>query len=659
MGYKCIISTFSLLCLLSVTTNVFGFNNEAKAGQKSVHIPNDTLIVRDLVLKSSQFLESNNFDSTLYYGQKAVKLSNKIKYTWGLSNGYYRITWSFTHLGLNDSALKYNTLSQKYTRELNDSDMFAENILLLGHICISNCWYKSASKYYLEASKIFKRHDNLVGVNRCNVSIGNVYILLKEWKKCKYYFKSAVDFFNSSKVHYPFAWNQLALAYSGLGNPDSALICLKKAEEIVKKDTLCNCNFAYIYSSFGQLEIDLKNYQLAIQYLTKSNYYNNFSDLKQLGDNYIKLGKAYLKTGDNKKAINYFTKAIEFSKKANSKEGLATAYREIADYYEETGNSIKSLESYKKYVYFNDSLKLTAYNDDVAYWQNMYDLNEKENQLKSAHDDMLIKNITIRKNRIFQQFLIAIIGIIILISVLIYRNMRYKRILGNKQIELQQHQIHELENEKMLLATRSVLRGEENERKRIARDLHDGLGGLLTGTKSALNYMKGNVVLSSDTANDFDHALSLLESSITELRRVAHNMMPEALMKLGLKDTLSDFCIELNKVNVMDIRFQFYGEFSRVDSTLEINSFRIIQELVNNAIKYSQAKEVIVQMLQNPGRLCFIVIDDGIGFNVNDIDQTRGMGLASIKSRVAAFKGNFDIISAPDKGTEATVEFAV
>jgi len=171
--------------------------------------------------------------------------------------------------------------------------------------------------------------------------------------------------------------------------------------------------------------------------------------------------------------------------------------------------------------------------------------------------------------------------------------------------------------------------------------------------------MKGNVILTGASVNDFDHALSMLDSSLAELRRVAHNMMPEALVRLGLKETLSDFCNELDKVNSMQIIFQFYGEFSRLDSNLEINAYRIVQELINNAIKHSGAKELVVQIVQEPTRICFIVLDDGIGFDYKNILSAKGIGLASVKSRVDSFNGQLEINSSLGKGSEITVEFSI
>jgi signal transduction histidine kinase len=245
------------------------------------------------------------------------------------------------------------------------------------------------------------------------------------------------------------------------------------------------------------------------------------------------------------------------------------------------------------------------------------------------------------------------------LGILFLRSYRQKQKLAKQENEIQKHKIKELENEKMLLATQSVLQGEETERKRLARDLHDGLGGLLSGAKIAFNNMKGNVMLDSENVGVFNHALGLLDTSITELRRVAHNMMPEALIKLGLQNALSDFCFELNKANPINIAFQFYGHFERIDANLEINAYRIIQELVNNAIKHSKAKELTVQMIQEKERLCFIVQDNGIGFDITLLDPTKGVGLTSVKSRVDSFNGQMEIHSEPNNGTEITVEFAI
>ena len=128
----------------------------------------------------------------------------------------------------------------------------------------------------------------------------------------------------------------------------------------------------------------------------------------------------------------------------------------------------------------------------------------------------------------------------------------------NKQ-ELQQRRITELETEKQLTATEDVLKGEEKERTRLAKDLHDGLGGMLSGIKHSLNAMKGNLVMTPENHQAFERSMDMLDSSIREMRRVAHNMMPEALVKFGLDTALKDFCNDINQSGALQINYQSIG----------------------------------------------------------------------------------------------------
>src|SRR4029079_1184344 len=156
---------------------------------------------------------------------------------------------------------------------------------------------------------------------------------------------------------------------------------------------------------------------------------------------------------------------------------------------------------------------------------------------------------------------------------------------------LQKQRILELETEKKLAATEAVLKGEEQERTRLAKDLHDGLGGMLSGIKYSLNTMKGNMIMTPENAQAFERSMDMLDSSIREMRRVAHNMMPEALVKFGLDTALKDFCNDIKQSGALAISYQSYGlENSAIDQTTAITIYRIVQELVNNTIKHAAAK---------------------------------------------------------------------
>jgi len=193
----------------------------------------------------------------------------------------------------------------------------------------------------------------------------------------------------------------------------------------------------------------------------------------------------------------------------------------------------------------------------------------------------------------------------------------------------------------------------------LSRDLHDGPGGLLSVVKSKLTNMKGNYILSQDNVKQFDHAIGLLDDSIKELRRVSHNMMPEALIKSGLKDALQDFCDQISVGKKLSLTFNFFGENKRFENSLEITLYRIALELVNNALKHAKATEILVQVVQEDNRIYLTVMDNGQGFDPSKIDTLKSTGLRNTRARVESFNGHIDIDSQLGKGTEIGVEFEI
>jgi signal transduction histidine kinase len=222
---------------------------------------------------------------------------------------------------------------------------------------------------------------------------------------------------------------------------------------------------------------------------------------------------------------------------------------------------------------------------------------------------------------------------------------------------LQQHRINELETEKQLTATEAVLKGEEQERARLAKDLHDGLGGMLSGIKYSFNHMKGNLVMTPDNAQAFERSMDMLDSSIKEMRRVAHNMMPEALVKFGLDTALKDYCNDVTQSGALNVTYQSVRvENAVIEQTTAITIYRIVQELLNNIIKHAAAKTAVVQLSKSDDQISVTVEDDGKGFDASILHASRGIGWTNIQNRVEFLKGKLDVNTAPGKGTSVLIE---
>ena len=233
-----------------------------------------------------------------------------------------------------------------------------------------------------------------------------------------------------------------------------------------------------------------------------------------------------------------------------------------------------------------------------------------------------------------------------------YRYRTYKQ----KQ-KLQQQRISELETQQQLAATEAVLKGEEQERTRLAKDLHDGLGGMLSGIKYSFTTMKGNLVMTPENHQAFERSMDMLDSSISEMRRVAHNMMPEALVRFGLDTALKDFCNDINQSGALKINYQSIGlEGISIDQTVAITLYRIIQELINNTMKHAKATSAIVQVTKSNGQLAVTVEDDGIGFDTSILKNNQGIGWTNIQNRVEFLKGKLDVRSKAGEGTSVQIE---
>ena len=157
----------------------------------------------------------------------------------------------------------------------------------------------------------------------------------------------------------------------------------------------------------------------------------------------------------------------------------------------------------------------------------------------------------------------------------------------------------------------------------------------------------------------FERSLDMLDTSIKELRRVAHNMMPEMLTKFGLDEALKEYCNTVNATKLLTVKYQSLGMNTRLDKATEIIIYRIVQELLNNILKHAEASEIFIQLIRENNRLNLVVEDNGKGFDTALLENSKGAGWSNIRSRVEYLKGQLDIHSGTGKGTLVNIEFNI
>ena len=509
--------------------------------------------------------------------------------------------------------------------------------------------YKSAIDYSLKCLAVTEKINDSAGFPLRNLTVSNTYYNLKQYDKSIFYSKRAIAFgkqFNNSFAVL-MGMNNMAAAYSGQHKIDSAISFLEQQLVLAQKEedtmtiyyALVNlCQNHFINNSLAGVE----KYSAMLNKITPE-----ISDKKAIAEIY------------NVNALRFILRKEYASARAELDSGIAFAIRENADalgnlyqayskfYF--TQDKIKEAEDY---AYKYDSLQSVANIKELNFYLEdlsvQYETEKKEARLKLQQAELRQKS-----NLIY--FLIAGSIALFTISLLSYLNYRNRR-------KLQQTRIEELEREKQLMAAEAVLKGEEQERSRLAKDLHDGLGGMLSGIKYSLSNMKENLIMTPDNAQAFERSIDMLDSSIREMRRVAHNMMPEMLVKYDLNTALKEFCADIERSGVLQVSYQSIGmEDIKIDQTTAVTIYRIVQELANNTVKHAGAKNLLVQLhaADKERLLTLTVEDDGKGFDLSLLQQPSGIGWRNIKNRIEFLKGKLDINSAEGKGTSVLVELNI
>lgn len=473
----------------------------------------------------------------------------------------------------------------------------------------------------------------------------------------------------------------LSLGYIGeiyqiLGNSERALGYVQQALGMAEK-----INHLYymmhLYNRMGAVYTDKKDYQKALEYLELGFQTSN------IGNNQLSMcvslrGKArvYLECLDYEKALQYAEQAVSVARKVGDPTILVGALNVLSDIYREQERyseceaaACEAWQTDSTYIEFAPNL---AYNIALS---NSYLLNrekslyylKKSGELnqgkigKNIHQTLLdleVKNeseknelrivVLEKEKKLNKQLNVASVAILCLLSGLFFFSFR---VISQKK-KIAEQQIAHLKQEKRLVTAQALLEGETTERRRIARDLHDGLGGMLSVVKLKLKELENLCRENEVISGQFSQSFSLLDNVIKELRSIAHHMMPVTLGHSGLKTSIEDFCKA-----IPGARFYYMGDNIRLETHLEILIYRCAYELVNNALKHAEASVINVQLIADKKFVSLTVQDNGVGFDPETV--TSGTGLENVKTRVAAYDGVFRLYSTPGTGTEVCIEIEI
>ena len=543
-----------------------------------------------------------------------------------------------------DECLSAAIAGAELAEKLKDSASLAECKKLTGVAWYFKGSYDSAAVYYYIAMDILKKTDApLVKAGLLN-ELGKLYRKTRDLDRSLQMYDEALAIYRKLDNEDGMATilNESGVVFEYKQDYEEAIKRYKSSLAIRKKIKDISGE-AYSYNFLGGIYTLQKNFVEAENYLQKAlELRKQLNDSFSIALGYGDLGYMYKEQGKYAKAIEQYNLSNAIATDMEYSDLRLSNYKELAVILEKTGNFAGSLDYYKKHGLLKDSIYSGEKMKQIEQLDAKYQAEKKEQQLKLQKAEITKKNYLL--------WGLGIVSVLIIFSGVSFFRKRQLENRMNLQAEVMKQQD---------IATRAIITAEENERKRIAADLHDGVGQMMSAAKMNLSAFEGEMNFKDDVQKaGFERLISLVDESCKEIRSVSHQMMPNALLKSGLASAIREFLDKIDN-RIIKINMHTEGLQERLDSNTETVLYRVIQECVNNVIKHSGANNLDISLIKDADGISATVEDNGRGFDSNDKQKFEGIGLKNISSRVAFLKGTVDFDSSPGKGTLVAIHVPI
>lgn len=597
----------------------------------------------DLMNELCLQLYYSNPDTALYFGHQALAIGKHLNNDTIIGKAYNRIGIIKDVTVQWDSALIYYDKAKIHAKRVNDTITLASVFNNIGLIY----WNKGLLD---QAVENFNHSLVLAEAVHLSRSLANAYnnIGLVYWDQKR--IDEAIDYqFKALKIRQETndkygegaSYTNIGMLYDETQRYDSAIVYLRKAIRL-KIELNDQYGLGKVYTNIGMTFDNINQSDSAVIYLRKAieihqstyNYYNAASSM-------FNLATIYFKMKEYKQSVDELELAIEISEAYHF-------HKLIYKIYHYLGLNYQKLEDYKKasdYFWHADLAKDTLYDVErdraVEEIQSKYETEKKNKEIALLEKMQVEQSLVLAKRKRFIYLLIGLVILTLLSAIIFIQNHRSKAATRRNQAIIE-------EKEKGL---RAIVKATEDERKRIAKDLHDGVGQQVSGLKlflQQMNLAKDENLSKAAKINEIVNELG------EDIRSISHQMMPRSLQELGLVEALNDMLEKSIGRGRLNFQFDYLGIKHRFDEEVEVAIYRICQELINNIIKHSGADEVKIQLMQRKNLLMLIVEDDGTG--ISDLENMKnGIGMLTIQNRLKLIDGDFQIESEPGQGTIATV----
>ncbi len=500
--------------------------------------------------------------------------------------------------------------------------------------------YNTAAEYFYASIGIFERSNQLQKLADSYNALAKLYRKTKDLERSLENYDKAMNLFKTLKDSAGIAmiYNESGVVfeykedYKEASRRYSASLSIDE----IKKDTTGIC---YALSNLAGVYTIQNNFATAENYLKKSLLFRKkMNDQFALALNYSDLANTFFSAKEYEKAKVYVDSSNYIAEAMGYPELRGSNFNLLSHVAEKQGDFEKALSFNKLRTAISDSIFNIEKSKKIEELNTRYETEKKERTIVEQKDKIVLQNT----------IMIAAIVLVMLGSFLAYAN--YRRYQWRQEAKLQAETLLQQNN-----AIKAVIDAEETERKRIATDLHHGVGQIMSAAKMNLSaYEQYADFQSNEQKENFQKIISLVDEGCREVRAVSHNMMPTALLTNNLPDALNDFLTKLDH-NALKVHLQSEGFHEPISTNIESVLYRVLQECINNVIKHANADVLDISLIKEPGEIFATIEDNGRGFDTSKNVGRDGIGLKNIFTRIEFLKGTVDLSSAPGRGTQIAI----
>jgi signal transduction histidine kinase len=589
-------------------------------------------------------LRSTNADSAIALAQNTLELAQKENYELGEGSAMLCLSLANGTKSKYEISYDYAQKALAIAEKIKSDSLKAYCLTAISSYHYNKANFDIALEKALAALKVFEQIHDASGVLKSKVLMSQVYQVKDDLKKAEAILQETLALFpkisdNKIKIN---ALHTLANVYGMQGKYAAALTLDSAGLQLCEAD-FANFQKTHFYDNMANCYMYSNRYAESEKYfLLCIDIDSSFNNKKQMSDTYLNLGNLMLMQKKYAEAKHYLDHSIVLAAATGYKHGEYGAYLLLSDLYKATGSYEKAFESLQQSTAVKDKIINETTEGKIAELETVYQTEKKEQQLKLQQTEIR------RKNSLLW-------GAAILGALLIFTGFSFyrKRQIQNK-MDLQAEVMKQQD-----MATKGIITAEENERKRIAADLHDGVGQMMSAAKMNLSAFENEIQFNNENQKiSFEKVINLVDESCKEIRSVSHQMMPNALLKSGLASAVKEFLDKLDN-RVLKVNLYTEGLNERLDSNVETVLYRVIQECVNNVIKHSGANSLDISLIKDEDGIAATIEDNGKGFDSKDRQKFEGIGLKNIASRIGYLKGTVDFDSTPGRGTLVAIHVPI